>query len=292
MDSKTLERFDSGAGLREQFETLWRRKWLVVGIAFLGALLSGTAVLFVPKKYEASVVLMPLSDSGSTPQIGGGLGSLASEFGGLASLAGLAIGDGSRKAESVAVLQSEILTEAYIQQNNLLPVLFEKDWDSNTNGWKKLPPNKMPTPWKGNQVFKKDIRQVSTNSKNGLVTLTITWTDPVLAAKWANELVKSTNDYMRNRAIRESERDISYLGAEAARTTIVEARQAIYSLMQNEINKQMVARGREDYALKVLDPAVPAERAASPEKVVWVLVGAFIGGLLSAGYVLVRADRN
>jgi len=33
--------------------------------------------------------------------------------------------------------------------------------------------------------------------------------------------------------------------------------------MENEINKQMLAREREEYALKIIDPAVPPERPSS-----------------------------
>ncbi len=54
------------------------------------------------------------------------LSSLATQFGGLASLAGVSVSGDSRRSESVAVLQSEALTEQYIQANNLLPVLFRE----------------------------------------------------------------------------------------------------------------------------------------------------------------------
>jgi len=50
-----------------------------------------------------------------------------------------------------------------------------------------------------------------TDPKTGLVTLSITWNDPNIAAKWANGLVRMANDYLRDQAIEESERNIAYL---------------------------------------------------------------------------------
>lgn len=288
----TLDRDEApDGGLAEQFAALWRRKWLVLACALLGAVIAGGIAFTMPRQYEATVVMMPLADSTSGGQLAG-LGSLASSFGGLASLAGLSIGDSARKQESVAVLQSEVLTEMYVQRNNLLPVLFYRKWNAQTHTWNVTDPKKVPTLWKANEFFKSHVRQINSNSKTGMVTMTITWEDAELAAKWANDLVRLTNEYMRNRAIQESERNINFLSEEATKTNLVEARQAVYSVLQTEINKEMLARGRDEYALKVVDPAVAPERAASPQKAVWVVVGALAGLLLGGGFVLMRADNG
>ena len=49
---------------------------------------------------------------------------------GFAALAGLGLGGNDYATEeAIAVLKSESLTEAFIQDNNLLPELFPKSWD-------------------------------------------------------------------------------------------------------------------------------------------------------------------
>jgi len=246
------------------------------------------AALIIPKKFEAVIVVAAVSNTPGGAQMGG-LSSLASQFGGIASLAGISVGGDSRKSESLAVLQSESLTEGYIRTNNLLPVLYRRDWDSAKMQWKTDNPEKIPTLWKANQYFKKKIRSVVTDSKTGLTLLTIRWRDPVAAAKWANELIGITNDFLRDKAIAESERNIEYLHQEAAKTNIVEARQAIYSLLQTEINKVMVARGNREYAFKILDPAAVPEKPVSPILAIWCAVGT-LGGLAVAVFaVLARA---
>jgi uncharacterized protein involved in exopolysaccharide biosynthesis len=123
--------------------------------------------------------------------------------------------------------------------------------------------------------------------------MTITWRDPQVAAKWANDLVRLTNEYQRDRALRESERNVAYLNSEAAKTNIVGVERAIYSLLENEIKKMMLARGNEEYALKVIDPAVAPEKQSSPRPLLWTFGGAVGGFLVAAVFVLFRhAWRN
>jgi hypothetical protein len=214
------------------------------------------------KTYEATVTMSPVSEEAGSGRMGS-LGALAAQYSGLASLAGISLpGSGGRQV-SVAVLQSELLTTRYIRDNNLLPVLFAKKWDPASKTWKVSGAAKTPTLWKANEFFRKRVRSVVDDKKTGMVIMSIRWNDPKLAAKWANDLVKLTNNYLRDKAIGESERNMAYLRDQAAQTNIVEARKAIYSLLEDEINKSMLARGREEYALKVIDPASAPERAAS-----------------------------
>jgi uncharacterized protein involved in exopolysaccharide biosynthesis len=265
--------------LAELVEVLRRTKWRIFWFVLI-CTVGGTAAAFlIPKSYTAIIVISPVSNQESNGQLGA-LGSIVSQFGGgLASLAGLsALGD-TKKAESVTVLQSEALTEKYIQQNNLLPILYKEKWDAQKKAWKETDPKKVPTLWKANEFFKKTIRKVSSDNKTGIVSLAITWKDPELAAKWANDLVSITNNYLRKKAIDESQRNIAYLNEQALRTDVVPAKQAIYVILQNEINKEMLARGSEEYAFRILDPARAPEKASSPQKILW-LMGSFFGSLM------------
>ena len=266
--------------IQEVLEELWRRKWTIIWVSAACTVVTGIIAWSLPKKYEAVATVIPAPSSSGGGQ--GVLGSIASQFGGLASLAGFSGNVDPKVSESIAILKSEALTERYIQSNNLLPVLFESRWDAHKMQWKESDPEKIPTLWKANQYFKLQVRAVTSDLKTGLVTVSITWKNPVAAATWANDLIRLTNEYQRNKAIAESERNIAYLNDQAARTTIVEARQAIYTILQSEINKVMLARGSEEYAFRVLDPAVAPEKPSSPQKTVWLIMG-MLGGLFLAG---------
>jgi uncharacterized protein involved in exopolysaccharide biosynthesis len=271
-----------------EFLTLLRKwKWPILALVVVVTTAATVAAYILPKKYVATVLVSPISDTSNSGLLGS-LSSLTSQLSGLASLAGIQQSSDLQKAESVAALQSEALTEQYIRQNNLLPILYRSKWDAQRNRWTETDPSKIPTLWKANQLFKKKIRTVFTDSKSGLTTLTITWTDAATAATWANDLVKVANEYRRNKAIRESERNIAYLTTEAAKTDVVGVKQAIYGVLQSEIGKVMFARGNDEYAFKVIDPAFPPETVSSPRPLYWALIG-FAGSFgLSLAFAFLR----
>jgi uncharacterized protein involved in exopolysaccharide biosynthesis len=290
MDTRQTSQFgEDQIRLWEVFGLLWQAKLPIFSATLVLAGFAGLAAWWIPKSYRASVLLSPVVDSASQLNSSG---SAISELGGVASLAGITIGADSKKSESIAVLQSEALTDKYIQENNLLPVLFKSRWDADKGRWKSARPDKIPTLWEANAFFKKSVRDVTTDTKTGLVTLSITWTDPHTAAKWANELVELTNDYLRSKAIAESERSIAFLNEQAAKTSIVEARQAIFKSLEGEIRKGMQAQGSKEYAFRVLDPAVAPEKPRSPLFRVWVLAGGLAGLIVSSGLVLSRAASH
>jgi uncharacterized protein involved in exopolysaccharide biosynthesis len=275
--------------LRDTVTLLWKKKWLILSVTLGAGAVAGVAAVIMPRTYVASAVIAPVSNTPSGGSLGG-LGALASQFGGLASLAGMAVPGDSRKFESLAVLQSEVLTEKYIQENDLLPILFPSKWDSDQKRWKPMDPKNIPTAWTGSVLFKKRIRNVSNDTKTGLATITISWTDPKLAAKWANDLVRLTNEYLRAKAIHTSEANLAYLNEQAQKTSEVPIREGIYNLIQSEINKTMMAKGSEEYALRVLDPAIAPERPFSPVRTAWVLFGLLTGLIVSVVIVIYGPD--
>lgn len=279
---------DDPVNLKQQLRLLWKDRWLIAAITAALTLLTTVISFLLPAEYKASIVLAPVLERADSAGRLGGLGAIASEMGGLAALAGIGMPGEMAKNEAIVVLQSQALTERYIAQSHLLPILYSRLWDPRRHAWKTDDPSRIPTVWKANRYFARDVRKVSTSVKTGMVTMTITWTDPALAAKWANDLVRLTNDYLRNQAIAEAERNIAYLYSEAAKTTVVEARQAIFSVLRNEIDREMLARGSEQYAFKVLDPAVKPELPSSPDRKLWVAAGLLGGLFLGATFSFFR----
>jgi len=141
--------------------------------------------------------------------------------------------------------------------------------------------------WKGNEAFAK-IRVVGEDKKLSLTTLTITWTDPVTAAKWANDLVKAANQALRDQAIEESQQHIAYLNNEANGTDVAQIRAAIYAVLESEIKNVMLAKGPGDYALKVIDPAIPPEKRSAPQPLLWAIGGASFGLVLAVFVIFLR----
>lgn len=273
--------------VREIATEFYKHRWFIFIFTITTSLLALVTSLVLPKHYSATALVSPVSRSASGGA-SGAVGSALSKFGGIASLVGLQTGSGSDKAIDIATLKSQVLTRRYIQKYNLMPILYKGKWNSKTNSWRGNNQARIPTLWQANKYFQKHIRTVTEDRKTGLYDVTITWTDPVTAAKWANGIVELTNHYLRRKAIAEANRDIAYLNAQAAMTSVVQVKEAIYNLMEQEIRDAMIANGQREYALKVVDPAFPPDRPSWPLPWLWTLIGFLIGALLSIGIVAFR----
>lgn len=266
---------------------VWIQRWKIVAATLLCALLFALAGELITPKFKASITVLPVSAA----NIGGlgKLGSMGPISGGIGSLLGLSSFSNSFKEEAVATLKSNRIASEYIRQNNLVPILFHKHWNLNS-GSLNSGSESIPVIWKAVRLFRKKIRSVVKDRQTGIITLTIRWTNPKLAAQWANGLVSLTNQYLRNRAIDMAETRITFLQAEVEKTHQIALRQDIYSLMESELEHEMIARGRREYALRVIDPAMVPQKPYTPSVLELFLFG--LGcGFLGSGYWVIRRAR-
>lgn len=247
-----------------------RRPWLGA-LCVLGGVAIAAWVAFTSKPvYRAEAVLMLAQPADQADS------RLPDQLGGLAALAGLNIsGASDRKAEALATLESRVLTESFVRENNLLPVLFPSRWDPDRNAWKT--DAEPPTLWDANELISNEVRKVLEDRKTGLITLAVEWTDPELAARWTAELVQRTNSQIQQSAYHRATRNIAYLKKQLEETNIVEVRQALNKLMESELKTSMLAQRSDDYAFKVLDPAVVPEDKVRPRRALLLALGLAAG---------------
>jgi hypothetical protein len=221
--------------------------------------------------------------------LAGALGSIAE----LGSPMGANIGlNATGYQEALAVLRSRQFTEAFIEDQHLLGELFPRKWDAEHQRWRGgvVP----PTAAQAYKYFDSSIRSIYEDRRTGLITLHIDWRDRAEAAAWANELLRRLNAEMRSRAIRQANASIGYLEKELTSTTVLPTRDAISHLMEAQVNERMLANVTEEYAFRVVDKAMPADRrdVERPKKLILVGVGFVVGTLLGVVAVLVVDGLN
>ncbi len=256
---------DGDIDLLEIGRTLRHYRYWIVGITAAFALLAVVFALIATPRFRADAVISEATSGGA-----GGAASLAGQFGGLASLVGvnLAALDSSNQI-GMAVLRSRNLVEEFIRREELLPVLYPSQGNV-------VP----PTLWRGTDHFRRNILKISQDSRTGMIVVSVTWTDPVIAAEWANGLVALANEMLRERARQTAERNIKYLKKQIELTPVVEMQRVIYNLVEAETKTLMLANVREEFAFVVVDPAVPPEFRDRPKRTLIVIVGTLVGGFL------------
>jgi uncharacterized protein involved in exopolysaccharide biosynthesis len=269
--------------LRELWGVMWRGKWAIIAVTLLSATASVGYALMATEWFRAEVLLAPASDRASL-QFGG-------QLGGLAAIAGVAPRGGD-VAEAIATLKSRELARAFIEDEGLLTVFFADEWDAENKRWLRDGQGQGRDTRDAIEYFHANVLRVQQDRQTGLVTLAVEWTDPAFVADWAGKLVTRVNERLRDRALREAEANIAYLEAELANTGVVTLQQTIGRLLESELQKLMLARGNDEFAFKVVDPADAPKRRVRPRRTIIVVIGTMLGGMLAVfGVFAVHAIR-
>ena len=271
---------DDSIDLIELVAELWAQKWLVVGITLVFALAGLAYALLATEIYRAEVVLAP-TESEQTPNLSAGLG-------GLANLAGINLGNSADSAQALATLRSRAFVEDFINDNNLLPVLFADEWDAQNQRWTGDDPEEWPDIRDGVEYFVESVRTVTEEPSDGTITLAVEWSAPELAASWAEQLVGRINERLRARDLADTEQRLDYLNAQLEKTNLVELRQAISRLIQSQIETAMFAQAEEEYAFKVIDPPRIPNEPVFPRKILVIFIAGFLGGVVGTVVAIVR----
>ncbi|MFU8820498.1 MAG: Wzz/FepE/Etk N-terminal domain-containing protein [Gammaproteobacteria bacterium] len=274
----------SEMSLRDLWNILWRGKWIVISVTALFALGSVGYALTATEWYRSEALLAPAEEKSTLP-LGGQLGSLVA-------LAGVSVGGGD-SAEALAVLGSREFARAFIDEFDLLPVLFADKWDAPRGRWLGDDPEEWPEIRDAVKFFHDNVLKVSQDRKTNFVTLAIEWTDPDAATTWADAIVQRLNSRLRERALREAEANVSYLQSELAKTGVVTLQQSIGRLLESELQKLMLARGNEEFAFRVIDSPATPKRRVRPNRPVLAVAGTMLGGMLAViGIFLAHAIRT
>ncbi len=264
--------------------------------------------IFRTPEYKATVIIQPVEEDVS------GAASLASKFGGLASLAGINIRGGGNKEEYLGILRSRRLAEQFIRKYHVMPDLFQDLWDAEKKQWLIEAPltlkisdtihsilaglsgdrgfkrrqGAQPTMGEGIKKFEEEVRDILEYPREGLYGLAIRHEDPRLAAQWANGYIALANEEIRMRAIREAQTAIEFLEKEADKTKDIQLKGVIFDLIQGQLQRIATARARQEYAFRIIDPAHVPEEPAGLTRPVIIVVSILLGILFAAAIIFLR----
>lgn len=256
---------------------LWRRKAFVLAITILVAAGCYLSSFLMEPRYTSEAVMTPSEEKTGASVLG--------QLGGLASLAGISVG-GAKTQEPLSILKSRDFARRFIEGHKLLPLLFRDKWDSSRGAWRDS--SDAPDIRDAVRQFHRSVLSVAEDKKTGLVTVRITWFDAAQSAVLANDMVRELNEDLRQRAVREAERNIAYLKAESTSAQVLPLQQSIGRLLEAEMQKHMLAKGNEEFAFKVVDTAVAPKRPAWPRPLLLAFLGALGGFAIAAVWALGR----
>lgn len=276
-DVQSAETVDVG----EYWRIFRRRAGSIALTVLVATLVTGAYAWLSTPIYRAEALLLPAE----AQEGGGALAGIASQYGGLAALAGVNVDARDGREESLAILKSREFIGRFVNEQKISALLLEDAAPPPYMFWKRRRTDQLSAV----DHFRNRVLRVSAAKNSGLVTLAIEWKDREMAAKWANSLVKALNDHMKERAVDESNKSLRFLADEIAKTSKIELQAAASYLVQSQMQQSMLANVRDEYAFRAIDPAVvPAEdEYVKPKRWLIMVLGALVGLLLGSTFALV-----
>ena len=259
---------DDDIALIRIWAVLWRDRWLIAGITTLFGILAIAYSLLATEWYRADVLLVPAEQDA--------MSGLSEQLGGLARLAGVTAPPLlANTSEAIATLQSRAFARAFIKDAGLLLVFTEQAPTMDIRGEEHADMRDAV------RFFHDNILRVTEDRDTQQITLSVEWTDPMVASDWANSLVTRINEQMRLRALAEAKTNIEFLQSELATNKLVTLEQSIGRLLETELQKMMLARGSNEFSFRVVDPATPPKKRARPKRTLIVVSAVFLGGVFA-----------
>ncbi len=198
--------------VRECFGILLKYWKMIAVILVVTSVFAVISSLRMTKVYKAEALIIPVSSKS-----GGNLASLSSQFGSLASLAGLSTSGATNDVEKfMAILKSRTLTENVINRMHLMPILFKTKWDEDKGMWKAKDPKKQPTLEDGVNQMRKARMRFADEKKNKTIRIEAKFTSPELAANVVNTYIEELQDFVTNNAFTMAKRNRRFIEQQLA----------------------------------------------------------------------------
>jgi uncharacterized protein involved in exopolysaccharide biosynthesis len=241
-----------------------RKEWWKICLFSIGVGILTLLYMFTkPNLYKSTAVIMPAVDEGKQSPALGALVSM-----------GISVG-GSSKVEDLEVLfKSNDLTARVFNRHNHWPVLLGDSYDPATGllrpsrfaleGVKDKSP-KSPGDWDAVRAASKALI-VTTNRKSGSLALSFESTSAQESAAIVKDYLDEAKNRLQEEAFDRATKNKKFIEEQIGRTVDALTRDRLYAMYGQEVEREMLARNREQFGFRVIDsPQVP-DRKDRPQR--------------------------
>lgn len=273
-------------GVFAAFGRVW---WKAALIAIVAGLVALAVTFQLPDRYSSAAVVTPASEDAKPSAALGALSSL-----------GIVVGGPSKVEDLETLFRSNDLTARVFRKYELWPIVLPGRFDPGTG---KLKPTlgdrlfrrakgpKPPGDWDAMRAAE-DALTVTVNKKSGTVFLSFEAPSAEGAAKIVGYYLEEGKSRLQEEALERATRNKKFIQGQIVTTSDPVTRERLYTLYGQEVEREMLARNREQFGFKLIDrPWVP-ERKSSPQRAKTALLAAVLVFAVSAVILGLRAGRR
>jgi uncharacterized protein involved in exopolysaccharide biosynthesis len=278
VQSHPVERGDE-LDLPELWRILLEYKLAVIFFTIMTTLGSIYYVGTLPTTYKAEVLMIPSSNISINSSVSSSLASVVGF-----DLGGSVTNVGPEAEEALARLRTRVFLNKFIKEKKLKEILFADSWDKKEKQWiDKEPTDRFASKLLGGMINGGPIPK----NRAGLVSIVLEWENPVnpeRIADIANSLIKQVNFQAKERTVVEAKKNILFLEKELKKTDFVASQSILYSMIESQIQKIMLANVRDEFVFKVIDPAIIPKYPENKPVFLIIFIGVILGVMLGIFY--------
>ena len=255
---------------------LWKIGLFSLGVGLLTLLL----MFLMPNVYQATAVITPsIEEKKQIPA----LGALASF--------GVSIGGPSSVEDLESLFKSNDLTVRVFRKYNYWPIILAGKFIPATGKIKTRWSDRLfrgekwtraPNDWDAIRAVKDRLR-VSVNRRSGTLSISFEVPSAGSSAEILNHYLEEGKSRLQEEALERAEKNKKFIQEQIGKTVDALTRDRLFTLYGQEVEREMMARNREQFGFRVIDtPRVP-DRKSGPYRAratVTMTVLSFLAGCL------------
>lgn len=283
--------------LNEIYKVLNLNKKFLIILTVAAFIFSIFYSLKLPNIYKSEALLSVVEQNNSS--VGGGIGTLASQYSGLSSLIGISSSNSSRAQFAIEKIKSRDFLRHLLTFDNVLESLYAPQsydlsknilyfdnsvYDSSKNIWvREIPPNRELVP-SYLEVYSTYLESISIeeDKSSGYIRISVKHISPVFANNLLQLIIQEANNLAKNDDLAEANNSLEYLNLQLKSVTQSDIRKSINDIIESQLKIQMFANIRDDYLLVSLDKPFIPEVKSEPSRALLVIITTFLGFLIAS----------
>lgn len=296
IDNKKINMSQDHIIIKDIFKFLWSEKNIIIISLIFFISITSYYSLSLPNIYTSKALLQISKNVDSAK-----LSSISSRYLELSNISGLGFSsnsDSSKRDLAIATLTSKDFFKILLDKHNLAPLLVASDsYDFNKNEiifdneiynkgeWVE---GMEPSYIEAHNFFLKNTLQVAINRDTQHIQISISHISPYLAEEMLRICLEELNLKLKNNDLAGSSKAISFIKNSLATTQTNEMKNSLNSLLEKQLEIQMLASIDDDYVLEKIDSPFIPNKPSSPNRLFIILMGAMFGILIGSVIAFIK----
>ncbi len=279
---------DEVIDLGEYFAVFRKTWWKIALFSLVPGVIAMAITWRMPNIYQATAVVTPVTEEGKqNPTLGA-----------LAAIGGIATGP-AKVDDLETLFRSNDLTVRVFRKYNLWPIVLGDRYDPASGkmkvGWLEAlsTGEKGPRPpgyWDAVRSARKRMI-LTVNKKAGALSLSFDSPSAEGSADIVRHYLEEGKSRLQEEALERAGRNKKFLEEQLGKTSDLLSRDRLYALYGQEMEREMLARNREQFGFKVIDFPEPPDRKARPQRLLIALLTALLS-FLSLSIIVCIGGRD